>query len=293
MKQISKNIIFLFLSLLISGAAFSQGGSTVDGATQFCATTGATFTLGTGGTAESGPDYDCLSSQPVPNWFFFRIEQPGSAGSLVLKIFASNDVDYILYGPSSDLASLKTAVKNSTATIQSCSYSSTATEYPTINTSGSTGAYYILLVTNFANTVQTLNMQKSSGTASTDCGFLGFPNVSTISVNVSGVCNGNVTADNGNTITERGFVYSTSNSNPSLSDSKVVAGSAGTGTFSITIPSLVRGSTYYCSAYATNSEGTSYGAMSSFDVPPNEPPVANNDSYKRYYTCQWSIGKRY
>jgi len=282
-NAINRSLLICFLISAFSYGVYAQGGTTVDAATQFCATTGMQFTLGTGGTAESGPDYGCLWSQPTPNWFFFKIDQAGSAGTLEIKIFASQDVDFILYGPNSDLAALKTSVKNATANIEDCSYSGAATEYANLS-GASSGDYYILLVTNFAGTVQTLNLQKNGGTASTDCGFAGFPNVSTTSVNVSGVCNGNVTADNGNAITERGFVYSTSNQNPSLSDNKVVASSAGTGTFSVTITPLTPGATYYCAAYATNSAGTSFGSVASFSIPPNTPPVANNDTYTCFYT---------
>jgi len=69
--------------------------------------------------------------------------------------------------------------------------------------------------------------------------------------------NGNITADNGSAVTERGFVYSTTTA-PTISDTKIVAGS-GTGAFSGVTPTLVTG-TYYFRAFATNSIGTSYGA---------------------------------
>lgn len=70
--------------------------------------------------------------------------------------------------------------------------------------------------------------------------------------------NGNVTSENGSTVTERGFVYGLSQ-NPTTSDNKVIIGS-GLGTFSGTTPSLGSG-TYYFRAYAINSTGTSYGSQ--------------------------------
>lgn len=74
---------------------------------------------------------------------------------------------------------------------------------------------------------------------------------------------GNVTSDNGQTVTERGFVYSTSTS-PTTADNKVVVGS-GTGTFS-GVTSALPGGTYYVRAYATSSAGTTYGSENSITL---------------------------
>lgn len=83
-------------------------------------------------------------------------------------------------------------------------------------------------------------------------------NITTTSV----TCGGNVTADGGATVTERGVCYSTSE-NPTISDTKVSSGS-GTGSFSCNITNLADGTTYYVRAYATNSMGTSYGEQKTF-----------------------------
>lgn len=69
---------------------------------------------------------------------------------------------------------------------------------------------------------------------------------------------GNVTADGGATVTERGICYNTS-TNPTIANSKVVT--TGTiGSFSCSLAGLTAATTYHCRAYATNSIGTSYGA---------------------------------
>ena len=69
---------------------------------------------------------------------------------------------------------------------------------------------------------------------------------------------------NGNaTITERGVVYSSSAAIPSLTNSKkTISGSTGAGTAALT--GLSQQTLYYVRAYATNSIGTTYGAVLSF-----------------------------
>lgn len=69
---------------------------------------------------------------------------------------------------------------------------------------------------------------------------------------------GNVTSENGSSVTERGFVYATS-PNPTTADAKVVSGS-GAGAFSQSVSGLPLSTTYYVRAYAINSAGTSYGS---------------------------------
>ena len=70
--------------------------------------------------------------------------------------------------------------------------------------------------------------------------------------------NGNVTADNGCTITERGFYFGTS-SNMTSNTKYVVSGT--TGSFNRNFTGLTSGNVrYYAWAYATNSAGTTYGS---------------------------------
>ena len=73
----------------------------------------------------------------------------------------------------------------------------------------------------------------------------------------SATVGGNVTNDNGTSVTERGVCWATTK-NPTVSDNKMASGT-GTGSFTVTLPSLSEGTTYYVRAYAINNEGTSYG----------------------------------
>ena len=74
----------------------------------------------------------------------------------------------------------------------------------------------------------------------------------------SATVGGNVTDDGGATVTERGIYYGISTS-PETSGTKLQIGS-GTGVFSTSLTGLSAGTTYYIKAYATNSNGTSYGS---------------------------------
>ena len=83
--------------------------------------------------------------------------------------------------------------------------------------------------------------------------------------NTSATLGGNVTADGGATVTDRGIVYSISDATPTIAEgaTKVSMGS-GTGSFSQSAGSLAQGTIYYYKAYAINSSGTSYGESRSF-----------------------------
>ncbi|MBQ6156066.1 MAG: choice-of-anchor J domain-containing protein [Bacteroidales bacterium] len=71
------------------------------------------------------------------------------------------------------------------------------------------------------------------------------------------VCRGNVTYDGNAEVTARGFCWGP-DENPSLEDNHIEIGT-GLGEFSFVLTGLSPAHTYHVRAYATNSEGTSYG----------------------------------
>jgi hypothetical protein len=86
-------------------------------------------------------------------------------------------------------------------------------------------------------------------------------NISSIT-STGAVSGGNVVSDGGASVTARGVCWSTT-PNPTVSNSKTTDGT-GTGAFTSTITGLSPNTIYYLRAYATNNNGTSYGAEKSF-----------------------------
>ena len=75
-------------------------------------------------------------------------------------------------------------------------------------------------------------------------------------------CDGTVTTYNGTSVSSRGICWSTSH-NPTANGSHANSGS-GTGSFTAYMTGLMANTTYYVRAFATNSQGTSYGNEVSF-----------------------------
>jgi len=102
------------------------------------------------------------------------------------------------------------------------------------------------------------------------CKKLTAPVVTTVSVSgitqTSATSGGNVTDDGGAEVTARGVCWGTSQ-NPTTGSSKTNDGT-GNGSFTSSITGLTPGNEYFVRAYATNSEGTSYGGQVSFSSNP-------------------------
>ncbi|MEQ6123812.1 T9SS type A sorting domain-containing protein, partial [Pseudotenacibaculum sp. MALMAid0570] len=77
---------------------------------------------------------------------------------------------------------------------------------------------------------------------------------------------GQVVHEGLSTVTERGIVYSTANPDPFIGDDNVtkVANGSGLGSFTQKTTSLLAETIYYVKAYATNSQGTTYGESKPF-----------------------------
>ena len=94
----------------------------------------------------------------------------------------------------------------------------------------------------------------------------------TVLAGTSVTLGGNVTADNGAAIMARGVCYATT-PGPSLASPTVSAATAGSGTYSVVLDNLTRNTKYYARAWATNSNGTSYGNEINFTTATTNAPL--------------------
>lgn len=81
----------------------------------------------------------------------------------------------------------------------------------------------------------------------------------------SATLNGEVISEGGSATSDRGFVYSTTDVNPTLSNQKI-SSAYGIGPFSTNLTNLEFNKTYYYRAYATNPIGTQYGITEKFNT---------------------------
>lgn len=89
---------------------------------------------------------------------------------------------------------------------------------------------------------------------------------------------GNVSADGGATVTDRGIQWSTSQYFTTIAGS--ASGGSGTGSFTANMTGLTAGTTYYVRAYATNSVGTAISYNMPFTTTASCPnPSADNISF--------------
>lgn len=102
------------------------------------------------------------------------------------------------------------------------------------------------------------------------------PTVSTANItNIAAstaTCGGNVTADGGSYVTDRGICWATTNA-PTVDNNHVAMGQ-GTGTFSCNMTNLEPGTTYYVRAYAVNNRGTAYGEQKQFTSSNGLPTIS-------------------
>jgi hypothetical protein len=149
MKKTLLALLFVFQMHFFFGQTSSTSCIT---ATPICDGTVNTFPSSINTTAQAGPNYGCLGSQPNPAWFYFKID---SAGSIIIDISqmsttgAGVDVDFICWGPFSSPTAPCTGALASTTAVD-CSYSTAFMETVDVY-SAAVGSYYIMMITNFSN----------------------------------------------------------------------------------------------------------------------------------------------
>lgn len=128
------------------------------------------------------------------------------------------------------------------------------------NLTGNTKYYLKAYATNSIGTVYSNEVSFTTS--------VGYPQISTNDVtdvtDVSGKSGGNISDDGGSPITARGIVYST-NPMPTLENGTILtAETNSTGSYSINITGLTKGTKYYVRAFASNASYTNYGEEKNF-----------------------------
>lgn len=135
--------------------------------------------------------------------------------------------------------------------------------------SGTTGAYSTTIGSLTATTLYSVRAYAINGVgtgygSTVEVTTISDPAVTTGSVSSITITSfdiaGNVTSSGGGTISARGFVYSSENATPTLTDSKIIV-SGTTGAYSGTISGLIGNTTYYVRAYVTTEVSTVYGSV--------------------------------
>ncbi len=122
------------------------------------------------GSAEAGPDYGCLGSQPNPAWYHMLI---AASGDLIIEMVSSpaEDIDFICWGPFPD-PHTPCSGQLTSSKIVDCSYAG-GTDPEICNISNSQiGEYYLLLITNYSNDPCSITFSKTGGTGETDCNIV-------------------------------------------------------------------------------------------------------------------------
>ncbi|TNE77941.1 MAG: hypothetical protein EP333_00250, partial [Bacteroidetes bacterium] len=142
-----------------------------------CTSVGLNYPAGVTGTDATLTDpanaWDCLSSAPDAEFFYFEI---ATAGNINMTLSGSSDVDFIIWGPFSDLAAAESycgqwGFGGLSGNIVDCSFDPAATEYPVI-TGAQVGEVYVMIITNFSGLPQNLTLTQTGGTGSTDCSIV-------------------------------------------------------------------------------------------------------------------------
>lgn len=167
MKKLLLLLVVAIFCLLFNNA-LAQGGNCAT-ADPFCtASVGYTFPASTSTTAEVGPNYGCLGSQPNPAWYYFNISM---AGDIVIDLTnsASVDIDFAAWGPFATQAAM---CAGTSASPIDCSYSTAAVEQ--VNIIGATvGQWYMLVITNFSGVATDITAGVGAGTTgATNCAIL-------------------------------------------------------------------------------------------------------------------------
>jgi len=206
------------------GSCTECTGDICDHSLPFCTGTTYNFPLQTdNGSAVSGPDYDCLYSQPNPVWYYLQISDPGDIDIHIQSTPGQHDVDFICWGPFDHVECDASDLTGSY--VVDCSYSTSYQEDCNIP-NAQTSEYYVLLITNYSNATTDVEFSQTGGDGATDCSIVEPPTCSLDVGQDQTICLGDVANVYANVSVDAGSTYSISWS-PTMT-------STGNNTYSVT-----------------------------------------------------------
>jgi gliding motility-associated-like protein len=175
----SLNRLLLIILFLTAEMAYSQGGAPSCAELQAnferyqsCATS-IPFTNSTNNTSGETFTTTCIRQNfRGPTWFFMKIK---TSGDIFLQISqvnnagASTDVDFVLWGPFSEMRDICSQLNISKEV--DCSWLPDGIENVAIPNANA-GEIYILLVDNYSNSRGQITITQTGGAGSSDCSFL-------------------------------------------------------------------------------------------------------------------------
>jgi gliding motility-associated-like protein len=170
--NVLKNIVLLLFCFLAYNSLSAQG-TTCATADPFCSNGLDPYPAGVNNpAAPAGNNYDCLFTQPNPAWFYISVSQNGDL-SFTLDNTNSVDIDFIVYGPFTDLAAATSQCGGlgnggASGAIADCSYSGAAVEQVDI-IGAQAGEVYLLMVTNFSNQPTDIFASPNAGSGDYAC----------------------------------------------------------------------------------------------------------------------------
>ncbi|MBL7890421.1 MAG: hypothetical protein JNL24_12770 [Bacteroidia bacterium] len=121
-----KKLLFTFALTIVYFTGVAQTSPLCVNAAQICPAGNMSFPASVDQTAETGPNYDCLGSQPNPSWFYFQIDTPGDLVINMIQVDSTDtgvDIDFICWGPFSSPTTPCTDSISLQSSAVDCSYS--------------------------------------------------------------------------------------------------------------------------------------------------------------------------
>jgi len=186
--------ILIFISIIFNSFIINGQNNLCESSFPFCTDTVYNFPAGVNaGTAQTGANYGCLSTQPNPAWYYMEVL---NSGPIVIYMSSTPavDIDFAIWGPYTDqttpcvaqLTAACSSCPNNTSNpsfypsgnLIDCSYSTSWNETVHIN-NAQTGEIYILLICNYSNSPCNINFNQTNtgtpGHGTTNCGILAPP----------------------------------------------------------------------------------------------------------------------